>query len=415
MANIAEYLKKIMEARFGKDVRSSIYNGIDAINSEVEANTEASNNAVNAAKASATSTTNAEAAANKAKDDVAAVKAEIYDTAIPQIQQIKSDTEAIKAETQQLKTDTEGIRDDTSQIKSDAADTEKACAKYAEKCENATAGLDGGTIPCGSLTFEELPDLADVKRGWMYNVSNEFTTTEDFLGGADFYYPSGTNVCAVLNNGTLKWDCFGGEMSGYIMKRDFDATLADAKVEFEEPAELKVVSGITTIKNLFGNVAKIIKLLGKTDLSSAGDDVTSVLKALYDKVGNTDISGIGDGSVTGAISMLNSDNENARKEYKSLGSSKISLTPTQMNLANSITNYKELLFWLRNSSGRIYASVTLPVSAFRAFNSVGRSIGLEVYLDKRVYTSIWYSSDTSVTSISSETNAGLYWQIIGLF
>ena len=86
-----------------------------------------------------------------------------------------------------------------------------------------------------------------------------------------------------------------------------------------------------------------------------------------------------------------------------------------MDLANSITNYKELLFWLRNSSGRIYASVTLPVSAFRAFNSVGRSIGLEVYLDKRVYTSIWYSSDTSVTSISSETNAGLYWQIIGLF
>lgn len=115
------------------------------------------------------------------------------------------------------------------------------------------------------------------------------------------------------------------------------------------------------------------------------------------------------------VSTLNSDNENARKEYKSLGSSKLSSTATQINLANSITNYKELLFWFRNSSGRIYASVTLPVSAFRAFNSVGRSIGLEVYLDRRVYTSIWYSSDTSVTSISSETNTGLYWQIIGLF
>ena len=307
MANIAEFLKKIAEARYGKDVRDSIHDGIQAINCEVETNTEASNNAVNAAKASATSATNAEAAANKAKDYVAAVKAEIYDTAIPQIQQIKSDTEAIKAETQQLKTDTEGIRNDTSQIKSDATNIEKACAKYAEKCENATAGLDGGTIPCGSISFEELPDLADVKRGWMYNVSNEFTTTEDFLGGADFYYPAGTNVCAILNDGTLKWDCFGGEMTGYLMKRDFESTLAEAKIEFEEPEELKVASGITTIKNLFGNVAKIIKLLGKTDLSDAGDDITSILKNLLTKIGNTDITGIGDGTITGGISMLNSD------------------------------------------------------------------------------------------------------------
>lgn len=307
MANIAEYLKKIMAARFGKDVRSSIYNGIDAINNEVEANTDASNKALATATVSATAAANAEAAANKSKDDVAAVKQDIYDTAIPQIQQIKSDTETIKAETQQLKTDTEGIKDDTQQIKDDTVSIEKTCAKYAEKCENATAGLDGGTIPCGSLTFEELPDLADVKRGWMYNVSDEFTTTDDFLGGADFYYPPGTNVCAILNDGVLKWDCFGGEMSGYLMKRDFESTLAEAKIEFDEPEELKVVSGITTIKNLFGNVSKIIKLLGKTDLSDAGDDITSILKSLHTKVGNTDISGIGDGTITGGISMLNSD------------------------------------------------------------------------------------------------------------
>ncbi len=307
MANIAEYLKKIMEARFGKDVRSSIHNGIDAINNEVEANTAASNKALEAATASATSASNAEAAANKAKDDVAAVKQDIYDTAIPQIQQIKSDTETIKAETQQLKTDTEGIKDDTQQIKDDTVSIEKACAKYAEKCENATAGLDGGTIPCGSLAFEELPDLADVKRGWMYNVSDEFMTTDDFLGGADFYYPPGTNVCAILNDGVLKWDCFGGEMSGYLMKRDFESTLAEAKIEFDEPEELKVTSGITTIKNLFGNVSKIIKLLGKTDLSNAGDDITSILHALITTVGSTDISGIGDGTIKGAISVLNSD------------------------------------------------------------------------------------------------------------
>lgn len=314
MAIIADFLEKIKDAQFGIDVRDSIHDGIKAINDEVEANTLASNEAVQSASASAASAANAETAANKAKDDVAAVKTDIYNTAIPQIQQIKADTEQIrqdtsnlKDETSALKSDTEGFKDNAEQIKNDTLSIQRECEKFAEKCENATSGIDGGIIPCGTKLFEELPSLDEVKKGWMFNISDEFTTTDDFLGGADYYYPAGTNVYAVLCNDELKWDCLGGEMSGYLMKRDFNTTLADAKVEFEEPAELKVVSGITTIKNLFGNVAKIIKLLGKTDLSSAGDDVTSVLKALYDKVGNTDISGIGNGSVTGAISMLNSD------------------------------------------------------------------------------------------------------------
>lgn len=86
----------------------------------------------------------------------------------------------------------------------------------------------------------------------------------------------------------------------------------------------------------------------------------------------------------------------------------------KVELADSIANYKELMFWLRNASGRIYASVAVPVPAFRTFNSVGRSIGLEVYLDKRIYTSIWYSSDTDVTCISGETATGFYWQMLGV-
>lgn len=314
MAIIADFLKKIKEATYGIDVRDSIHDSIKAINDEVEANTLASNEAVQSASASAVSAANAEAAANKAKDDVAAVRTDIYDTAIPQIQQIKADTEhirqdtsSLKDETFALKSDTEGIKDNAEQIKNDTLSIQKECERLAEKCENATSGIDGGIIPCGTKLFGELPSLVEVKKGWMFNISDEFTTTDDFLGGADYYYPAGTNVYAVLFNNELKWDCLGGEMSGYLMKRDFDKILVDAKVEFEEPTELKVVSGITTIKNLFGNVAKIIKLLGKTDLSDAGDDVTSVLKALYNKVGNTDISGIGDGSLTGAISMLNSD------------------------------------------------------------------------------------------------------------
>lgn len=47
MANITEHLKKILTARYGRDVRQSIYDSIDAINTQV---TECENSAYNSAK-----------------------------------------------------------------------------------------------------------------------------------------------------------------------------------------------------------------------------------------------------------------------------------------------------------------------------------------------------------------------------
>ena len=104
----------------------------------------------------------------------------------------------------------------------------------------------------------------------------------------------------------------------------------------------------------------------------------------------------------------------ARKEYRSLGSDKLSTTIKQLDLAAPIDDYKELIFWLRNISERIYASTIIPSTAFRTFTAEGRSIGLEVYVNKRVYTSIWYNSNTSVACVSSETSASFYWQILGV-
>ena len=43
MANIKKHLENIKGALFGKDVRSSIHDGIDAINKEVEGTTEKQN------------------------------------------------------------------------------------------------------------------------------------------------------------------------------------------------------------------------------------------------------------------------------------------------------------------------------------------------------------------------------------
>lgn len=67
MANIANYLKNILEARFGKDVRQSIHDGIDAINTQV---TECENSAYNSAKSALKSASEA-----KTSEDNAALSA----------------------------------------------------------------------------------------------------------------------------------------------------------------------------------------------------------------------------------------------------------------------------------------------------------------------------------------------------
>ena len=71
MAEILEYLRKIKAARYGRDVRDSIHDGIKAINEEVETNTLTSNEAVesanNAAESADISARQATESANQAQ------------------------------------------------------------------------------------------------------------------------------------------------------------------------------------------------------------------------------------------------------------------------------------------------------------------------------------------------------------
>lgn len=69
----------------------------------------------------------------------------------------------------------------------------------------------------GSIAFENLPKNA--VKGDLYNVTDAFTTTDDFLEGAGAKYPAGTNV-AFTEEG--KWDCMAGtyDFSEYMKKSD---------------------------------------------------------------------------------------------------------------------------------------------------------------------------------------------------
>lgn len=65
--------------------------------------------------------------------------------------------------------------------------------------------------PQGSVAFANLPALSSSIEGYVYNVTDAFTTTADFVEGAGHQYPAGTNVvCVEHGTGTYKWDCLTG-------------------------------------------------------------------------------------------------------------------------------------------------------------------------------------------------------------
>lgn len=77
----------------------------------------------------------------------------------------------------------------------------------AQRAESIAQSMGNIIIPKGTVTFENLPPLKTVKVGWMYNISNEFVTTDDFADGAGLVMPQGTNVYKTDSN---LWDAFSG-------------------------------------------------------------------------------------------------------------------------------------------------------------------------------------------------------------
>lgn len=66
--------------------------------------------------------------------------------------------------------------------------------------------------PAGSINFAFLPELAASEEGKVYNILDEFITTENFVEGAGKKYPIGTNVVCIDSDdsGTYKWDVLAG-------------------------------------------------------------------------------------------------------------------------------------------------------------------------------------------------------------
>ena len=85
--------------------------------------------------------------------------------------------------------------------------------------EEAIDAKIGSTYkPKGSVAFANLPSATQANEGNVYNITDEFTTTADFVEGAGKKYPAGTNVVIINTTGsTYKYDILSGfvDLSNY--------------------------------------------------------------------------------------------------------------------------------------------------------------------------------------------------------
>ena len=88
--------------------------------------------------------------------------------------------------------------------------------------------------PGGSVAFASLPALSASVLGKVYNVTDAFTTTADFVEGAGKKYPAGTNVVVVdAGSSSYKFDVLAGfvDLSGYATTAAMSSAIAAAKSE----------------------------------------------------------------------------------------------------------------------------------------------------------------------------------------
>lgn len=194
-------------------------------------------------------------------------------------------------------------------------DTDNA-AYYYRQAKSISESFAGALRPMGTVAFASLPALTAVTAGDMYNISDEFTTTEDFKEGAGGIIPAGANIYKTSDG---KWDVLAGTpVTG--VKGAKETAYRRGNVNLA-PANIgAVATGGDTASNVasftssdvadgsassWTSVATLTSGEKHTSLFAKVSQMFKNVRYLYKMLGATDISTIGGGTVTGAISSQN--------------------------------------------------------------------------------------------------------------
>ena len=322
MANIKEYTDEISNARYGKDVRSSIVGAIEAVNTESEDSVKRVNETIEVVKGAVRDAMDALDRAN----DLADRTDEILDTA-EQFARAASDSEAVSGQNaenaanhalkaQSYTSGGTGIRENE----------EVDNAQYYYRQAKQISQSLNGVIPNGTLTFADLP-TEGMTYGDMYNISNAFLSDERFNDGGGVYYGPGNNVVWISGD---MWDVTAGSSVTGIkgakqsMYQQGNVSLSAADVGAVEnggdTAEniVAFTSEDDTSPNAWTDVAALKSGEKHKNILGKISTMFKNVRWLYKMLGTADISAIGGGTVTGAIAE---QNNNFTNKYNELNNS----------------------------------------------------------------------------------------------
>lgn len=122
------------------------------------------------------------------------------------------------------------VQGDITTINNTLADKANSADVYTKQQteDKISAAISSVYKPAGSTTFAALPAPAANVLGNVYNVTDAFTTTDQFVEGAGKSYPAGTNVAIVLVGEDYKYDVLSGmvDLSNYSTTDEIAQTYA---------------------------------------------------------------------------------------------------------------------------------------------------------------------------------------------
>lgn len=122
----------------------------------------------------------------------------------------------------------------------DAAQSASAAAASANRAQEIVNGIGSVYKPVGSIAFSALPAApAAEQQGYVYNITDAFTTDARFVEGAGKEYPAGTNVAVVLNGSAYMYDALSGnvDLSNYAQTNGTYPNMAVGNASNAENAE----------------------------------------------------------------------------------------------------------------------------------------------------------------------------------
>ena len=298
----------------------------------------------------------------------------------------------------------------------------KLAAKYQTQAISAITGLSAETVeaalaellgkiqalpssivPKGTKAFAGLDpttDLVAANVGFMYNISDAFETTADFVEGAGHAIPAGANVyIANPSTGVYKYDIFQGmyDLSGYALKSEMSIT--DGTGTDADKTTIQLKSGLS--KQV---------LIAHQDISGKADKDTSATAgniAKFDANGNpvdsgiaaTDLATIDADAVEGNIAEFDAngnpvDSGHALSEYKT---KQTAVADSDATTSGNDTTFVDSVTQDQNGEISVHKKTVPNVSA--STSGTGGTNGLMLATDKEKLDGLLECSDSDIDSI----------------